>query len=305
MAPKNKAKAAPKTEPKAKRTKSGALVIGDDPTPVEMKASIQRMLNLVKYKADPVRNKSGECQSEAQQVLEAYRQIADSDRKGFIAAYQKNGLKDLKWVGQYTKKVVKEEAEEDRLPREEAEGVAGGFAPGIRKIWGHERNLVKHKMPELCRYFYRTLVESKDATRSTESGTFEMAASIAAKEMKCLQNSKGEVKLEHPERTELSNLSKVKSLDAKHGELSSECIALENCPKLASKAPEVRVTLDALKKFVEDLRKIQVLLDRKLPTMDEAACKNEKADMEQWNRNANEHLDNVKLLLKKVKGWQA
>ncbi|CAE7612474.1 unnamed protein product, partial [Symbiodinium sp. CCMP2592] len=107
------AKAAPKTEPKAKRAKSGALVIGDDPTPVEMKASIQRMLNLVKYKADPVRNKSGECLSEAQQVLEAYRQVADSDRKGFIAAYQKNGLKDLKWVGQYTKKVVKEEAEED------------------------------------------------------------------------------------------------------------------------------------------------------------------------------------------------
>ncbi|CAE7740738.1 unnamed protein product [Symbiodinium sp. CCMP2592] len=160
------------------------------------------------------------------------------------------------------------------------------FLQESEEFWGHERNLVKHKMPELCRYFYRTL------------------------EMKCLQNSKGEVKLEHPERTELSNLSKVansavKSLDAKHGELSSECIALENCPKLASKAPEVRVTLDALRKFVEDLRKIQVLLDRKLPTMDEAACKNEKAEMEQWNRNANEHLDNVKLLLKKVRGWQA
>ncbi|CAE7234970.1 unnamed protein product [Symbiodinium sp. CCMP2592] len=284
MAPKNKAKAAPKTEPKAKRAKSGALVIGDDPTPVEMKASIQRMLNLVKYKADPVRNKS----------LPADRRL------------------DLKWVGQYTKKVVKEEAEEDisDVPEKRQKELLEGLLQESEDFWGHERNLVKHKMPELCRYFYRTLVESKDATRSTESGTFEMSASLAAKEMKSLQNTKGEVKLEHPERTELSNLSKVansavKSLDAKHGELSSECIALENCPKLASKAPEVRVTLDALKKFVEDLRKIQVLLGRKLPTMDEAACKNEKADMEQWNRNANEHLDNVKLLLKKVKGWQA
>ena len=118
MAPKNKAKAAPKAEPKA------------DPTPAEMKASIQRMLNLLKYKADPKRDKSGEHLTEAQQVLEAglhfpinmhyifgscmcqaYRLIADSDRKGFIAGYQKNGLKDLKWMG--TKKVVKEDAEED------------------------------------------------------------------------------------------------------------------------------------------------------------------------------------------------
>ncbi|CAE7238500.1 unnamed protein product, partial [Symbiodinium sp. CCMP2592] len=196
------------------------------------------------------------------------------------------------------------------FPEKRQKELLEGLLQESEDFWGHERNLVKHKMPELCRYFYRTLVGSKDATRSTESGTFEMSASLAAKEMKSLQNTKGEVKLEHPERAELSNLSKVannaaKSLDAKHGELSSECIALENCPKLASKAPEVRVTLDALKKFVEDLRKIQVLLDRKLPTMDEAACKNEKADMEQWNRNANEHLDNVKLLLKKVKGWQA
>ena len=56
---------------------------------------------------------------------------------------------------------------------------------------------------------------------------------------------------------------------------------------------------------MEDLRKTQVLLDRKLSTMDEAACKAKKADIDQWNRNANEHLDNVKVLPKKVKGWLA
>ena len=39
MAPKNKAKAAPKAEPKAKKSKA-ALVIADDPTLAEMKASI-------------------------------------------------------------------------------------------------------------------------------------------------------------------------------------------------------------------------------------------------------------------------
>ena len=69
MAPKNKAKAAPKAEPKAKKPE--ALVVADDPTPAEMKASIQRMLNLVKYKADPLKNKSGDRLTEAQEVLEA------------------------------------------------------------------------------------------------------------------------------------------------------------------------------------------------------------------------------------------
>ena len=98
--------------------------------------------------------------------------------------------------------------------------------------------------------------------------------------------------------------SAIKSLDAKHGELSSECIALENS-KFAFTAPEIRSGLENLKNFVEDLRKTQVLLDRRLSSMDEAACKAEKADIEQWNRNANEHLDNVKLLLEKVKGWLA
>ena len=125
-----------------------------------------------------------------------------------------------------------------------------------------------HKLPELSRYYYRTLVESKDASRSTDSSTFEMTASLAAKDMKSLQNTKAEVKLENPERTELTSLSKVgcsaiKSLDAKHGELSSECIALENS-KFAFKAPEIRSGLEKLKSFVDDLRKTQVLLDRKL-----------------------------------------
>ena len=84
--------------------------------------------------------------------------------------------------------------------------------------------------------------------------------------------------------------------------MSSECIALENS-KFAFKAPEIRAGLETLKNFEEDFRKTQVLLDRALSTMDEAACKAEKADVDQWNRNAREHLDNVKLLLKKVKGW--
>ncbi|OLP88858.1 hypothetical protein AK812_SmicGene29726 [Symbiodinium microadriaticum] len=239
-----------RAEPKAKKSKP--MVVADDPTPAEMKAIIQRMLNLVKYKADPLKNKSGDRLTEAQEVLEAYRQISDSDRKGFIAGYQKHVLKDLKWMGQYTKKVVKEAEEEDH-----SKGMM--TSSRIFELNGLKfGDFPEKKQKKLLEGFLQEC-----------ASTFEMTASLAAKDME---------------------------------KLSSECIALENS-KFAFKAPEIRAGLETLKNFEEDFRKTQVLLDRALSTMDEAACKAEKADVDQWNRNAREHLDNVKLLLKKVKGW--
>ena len=44
---------------------------------------------------------------------QAYRKIGDSDRRGFMKAYQKFGLKDLKWMGSYTKKAISAETEVD------------------------------------------------------------------------------------------------------------------------------------------------------------------------------------------------
>ena len=121
------AKAAPKAAAKQQ-------VIADDCTPDEMKASIQRMLAFCKYRADANKNKSGQGMAEAQEVLEAsglnellifhavnifmlnheaYRKIGDSDRRGFIQAYQKFNLKDLKWMGSHTKKAISSETEVD------------------------------------------------------------------------------------------------------------------------------------------------------------------------------------------------
>ena len=125
-------------EPPQKKQKEAApaaapkqQVIADDCAPDEMKASIQRMLAFCKYRADAKKNKSGQGLAEAQEVLEAsglneflifhalmlnhqaYRKIGDSDRRGFIQAYQKFGLKDLKWMGSYTKKAISSETEVD------------------------------------------------------------------------------------------------------------------------------------------------------------------------------------------------
>ena len=72
MAPKAKKDATTSSSP-AKKQKKGEQVaeIAEDLTPNEMKASIQRMLNFLKYRADSSKNKSGEGLSEARQVLQA------------------------------------------------------------------------------------------------------------------------------------------------------------------------------------------------------------------------------------------
>ena len=229
------------------------------------------MLNLVKYKADPARNKSGEHLTEAQQVLEAglhfsinmhyifgscmcqaYRQIADSDRKGFIAGYQKNGLKDLKWMG--TKKVVKEDAEEDL-------SIKGMMTSTLRCYFS---------LVLLCFCFLMLCFSMPLRSRIFELNGLKMS--------------------DFPEKKQKDLL---------------EGLLQESEDFWGHERNTAPSSLAALKKCVDDLRKIQVLLDRKIPTMDEAACKAEKADIDQWNRNANGHLDNVKLLLKKVRGWLA
>ncbi|CAE7265014.1 unnamed protein product [Symbiodinium necroappetens] len=178
MAPKNKAKAAPKAEPKAKKSKP--MVVADDPTPAEMKASIQRMLNLVKYKADPLKNKSGDRLTEAQEVLEAYRQISDSDRKGFIAGYQKHVLKDLKWMGQYTKKVVKEAEEEDHSTKGmmtssrifELNGLKFGDFP-------------EKKQKKLLEGFLQECASEVGAPRAKRAGQLEQSGQQCSQELGC------------------------------------------------------------------------------------------------------------------------
>ena len=35
---------------------------------------------------------------------QAYKRVADADRKGFLQNYARHGIKDLKWVAYYSKK---------------------------------------------------------------------------------------------------------------------------------------------------------------------------------------------------------
>ena len=99
MAPKGTRVADAKAEAAGKSAKPAKyenqlMLVGEDTTPQETKASIQRMLAFLKYRADPNKNKSGEGLTEASTILEAnmlqhfqfgqaYRKIADKDRKSF------------------------------------------------------------------------------------------------------------------------------------------------------------------------------------------------------------------------------
>ena len=44
---------------------------------------------------------------------QAYKKVADADRKGFLQNYARHGIEDLKWVAYYSKKSESVEKEED------------------------------------------------------------------------------------------------------------------------------------------------------------------------------------------------
>ena len=50
-------------------------------------------------------------------------------------------------------------------------------------FWGHTRS-ENHKCPELNRYFYRSLVESKDTTTQVEESHCEMTSDLTSKDLK-------------------------------------------------------------------------------------------------------------------------
>ena len=55
--------------------------------------------------------------------------------------------------------------------------------------------------------FYRTLVGSKDETEQKEKNLFELSSDLSAKALKDLR--KPNIKVEHPEKLELTNLAKT------------------------------------------------------------------------------------------------
>ena len=184
-----------------------------------------------------------------------------------------------------------------------------GLLKESEDFWGHSRSeQVNKNLPELSRFFYRTLVESKDETEQKEENLFELSSEISAKALKNLNQPT--IKLENPEKMELQQLARtsssaVKRLEGKQSELSALLIAMEASEKVKAKVPEVQSALTTLTDFLSTFKRMQVLLDVNLAGMSEEACSQEKGNVSQFNQNALEHLDGVSALLKKVKGWLA
>ena len=184
-----------------------------------------------------------------------------------------------------------------------------GLLKESEDFWGHSRSeQVNKNLPELSRFFYRTLVESKDETEQKEENLFELSSEISAKALKNLNQPT--IKLENPEKMELRQLARtssraVKRLESKQSELSALLIAMEANEKVKAKVPEVQSALTTLTDFLSTYKRMQVLLDVNLAGMSEEDCAQEKGNVSQFNQNALEHLDGVSALLKKVKGWLA
>ena len=184
-----------------------------------------------------------------------------------------------------------------------------GLLKESEDFWGHSRSeQVNKNLPELSRFFYRTLVESKDETEQKEENLFELSSEISAKALKNLNQPT--IKLENPEKMELQQLARtsssaVKRLEGKQSELSALLIAMEANEKVKAKVPEVQSALTTLTDFLSTFKRMQVLLDVNLAGMSEEDCSQEKGNVSQFNQNALEHVDGVSALLKKVKGWLA
>ena len=184
-----------------------------------------------------------------------------------------------------------------------------GLLKESEDFWGHSRSeQVNKNLPELSRFFYRTLVESKDETEQKEENLFELSSEISAKALKNLNQPT--IKLENPEKMELQQLARtsssaVKRLEGKQSKLSALLIAMEANEKVKAKVPEVQSALTTLTDFLSTFKRMQVLLDVNLAGMSEEDCSQEKGNVSQFNQNALEHVDGVSALLKKVKGWLA
>ena len=184
-----------------------------------------------------------------------------------------------------------------------------GLLKESEDFWGHSRSeQVNKNLPELSRFFCRTLVESKDETEQKEENLFELSSEISAKALKNLNQPT--IKLENPEKMELQQLARtsssaVKRLEGKQSELSALLIAMEANEKVKAKVPEVQSALTTLTDFLSTFKRMQVLLDVNLAGMSEEDCSQEKGNVSQFNQNALEHVDGVSALLKKVKGWLA
>ena len=184
-----------------------------------------------------------------------------------------------------------------------------GLLKESEDFWGHSRSeQVNKNLPELSRFFYRTLVEPKDETEQKEENLFELSSEISAKALKNLNQPT--IKLENPEKMELQQLARtsssaVKRLEGKQSELSALLIAMEANEKVKAKVPEVQSALTTLTDFLSTFKRMQVLLDVNLAGMSEEDCSQEKGNVSQFNQNALEHVDRVSALLKKVKGWLA
>ncbi len=97
-----KAAAKPPQQHPAKKAKGAAPECEEAPEPEEKTESmdrggVSRMLGLMKYRADPMKNNKGEGMADAKLGLSTYLTLSPSEKAGFLKTYEQKG-KSLKWV---------------------------------------------------------------------------------------------------------------------------------------------------------------------------------------------------------------
>jgi hypothetical protein len=100
-----KAAAKPPQQPPAKKAKGAAPECEEAPEPEEKtepmdRGALSRMLGIMKYRSDPMKNKKGDGMADAKLGLATYLTLSPIEKASFLKTYEQKG-KSLKWVHEF------------------------------------------------------------------------------------------------------------------------------------------------------------------------------------------------------------
>jgi hypothetical protein len=100
-----KAAEKPPQQPPAKKAKGAAPECEAAPEPEEKtepmdRGALSRMLGIMKYRSDPMKNKKGDGMADAKLGLATYLTLSPSEKASFLKTYEQKG-KSLKWVHEF------------------------------------------------------------------------------------------------------------------------------------------------------------------------------------------------------------
>ncbi|CAL1173302.1 unnamed protein product [Cladocopium goreaui] len=300
-----KAKASPKSKAKAVPDATGVVAV-PDAQPIT-KAENQRLLNVLKYRADPGKNKKGENLAEAQKVLQNltwFGQFAEtreetattthSATESFLTGPKILEMNGLRWT--------------DYAPEKQQE-LLEALLEESAATYNFQRATKDHAIPELVRYFYKEQESTTTAATNKDARTFHIHADMDSSQMSKASKDQVEIKIENPKKQEFATALKtanqgIKRLERLYNDAQKLSAQLQ--ASLPEKHKEFQKQLDTFSSFFTQFRLVTAAAEKQGKTdLAEDVCEKEGGKLLHWCDQAAQHMDEVTLLNKRARGWMA